>query len=144
MSCRAEYRALARRLAASVDKGDSARVSASEVATLRRTLDVRDVVGWASSFAALGLYLGAVWLVVPAPQVTWHWFGVGAVVSVSPFGTWFIQSRRGVRVLDRGEANNGRLSASDASKIVRPFRGAVAIGAWLTPAMCLLVLVFPA
>lgn len=144
MSRRHEYRTLARRLEAFVANGGSARLNATDIGTLRQVLDVRDLVGWLSSFVMLGLYLATIWLVVPASQVTWHWFGVGAVVSVSPFGAWFIQSRRGARALDRAEAKHGRLPAADASMIVRPFRGAGAVATWLIPALCLLVLVLPA
>jgi hypothetical protein len=119
-------------------------MSTMDMDSLRDVLDARDLVGWASSFVSLGLYLAVVWLSVPASQVTWHWFGVGAVVSTSPFGAWFIQSRRGARALDRADAHEGLLRPADASRIVNPFRGAVAVAAWLVPALCLLVLILPA
>lgn len=119
-------------------------MSPNEIAVLRRVLEMRGLVGWLSSFVVIGLYLDAVVLFVPASNVTWHWFGVGAVVCASPLGAWFIQSRRAVRGLDRAEEGKGSLRATDASKIVRPYRGAIAVWFWLAPALCLVVLLTPA
>jgi hypothetical protein len=144
MGHRDEFNALVERLNTKVARQESTRMSAVEIATLRRVLEVREVIGWLSSFAAMGLYLGAVWLLVPASRVSWHWFGMGAVVCAAPFGGWFLQSRRGERVLDRAEAGTGVLRAADASKILKPLPGALALAASLSATLCLLVWLLPA